>query len=158
MAHKTLINGTAYKVKNGKTLIGGTSYAIKNGKTLVNSTAYKIPFTYYISGRSKYGETGELGDSGFDETCGYSIINGVRYTSTFNNVPIEAGTQISLKVSASHSDQQYRCYVTLNGKTVQDGAGTYYFTPTNDCTITFIKESAIVNFTWISYWHAEITM
>lgn len=44
MAGKTLINGTAYKIKGGKTLIGGTGYSIKSGKTLVNSTAYSIKF------------------------------------------------------------------------------------------------------------------
>ena len=49
MAHKTLINGTAYEIKGGKTLIGGTAYKIEGGKTLVGGTAYKVGFSTPIS-------------------------------------------------------------------------------------------------------------
>lgn len=45
MAHKTLIGGTAYKIKGGRDLIGGTGYAKKAGKALVDGTAYDIPFS-----------------------------------------------------------------------------------------------------------------
>lgn len=44
MAHKTLINGTAYEIKGGKTLIGGTAYGIASGKTLVGGTGYDVSF------------------------------------------------------------------------------------------------------------------
>ena len=44
MAHKTLVNGTAYEVNGGKCLVGGTSYDIKNGRTLINGTGYDITF------------------------------------------------------------------------------------------------------------------
>ncbi len=44
MAHKTLVNGTAYEVKGGKCLVNGTSYAIKKGKTLIGGTEYDIAF------------------------------------------------------------------------------------------------------------------
>ena len=44
MAHKTLINGTAYGIDGGKTLINGTSYKVTNGKVLINGTAYDISF------------------------------------------------------------------------------------------------------------------
>lgn len=44
MAHKTLINGTAYDIKGGKTLIDGTAYSVNGGKTLVNGTAYEVGF------------------------------------------------------------------------------------------------------------------
>lgn len=44
MAHKTLINGTAYEITSGKTLVNGTSYDIACGKTLVGGTAYDISF------------------------------------------------------------------------------------------------------------------
>jgi hypothetical protein len=44
MAHKTLVNGTAYNIIGGKTLVGGTGYSIKSGKTLVNGTGYDILF------------------------------------------------------------------------------------------------------------------
>ena len=45
MAHKTLIDGTAYEVSGGKTLIGGTAYNIKAGRTLVDGTGYDITLT-----------------------------------------------------------------------------------------------------------------
>ena len=44
MAHKTLVNGTAYEISGGKPLIDGTAYSIKNGKPLVGGTAYEIEF------------------------------------------------------------------------------------------------------------------
>lgn len=45
MAHKTLINGTAYAVKGGRELIGGTGYDCKAGKTLIGGTAFTVPFS-----------------------------------------------------------------------------------------------------------------
>ena len=44
MAHKTLVNGTAYEISGGKALVGGTAYEIGKGKTLVGGTAYEIGF------------------------------------------------------------------------------------------------------------------
>lgn len=44
MAHKTLINGTAYTVKGGKCLVNGTVYSIKKGRTLIGGTGYDITF------------------------------------------------------------------------------------------------------------------
>lgn len=45
MAHKTLVNGTAYEISGGKTLVNGTAYSIDKGKTLVGGTAYEVGFT-----------------------------------------------------------------------------------------------------------------
>lgn len=42
MAHKTLIDGTAFDISGGKTLIGGTGYGIKSGKTMIDGTGYAI--------------------------------------------------------------------------------------------------------------------
>lgn len=44
MAHKTLINGTAYEISGGTTRVSGTSYKINNGKALIGGTAYDISF------------------------------------------------------------------------------------------------------------------
>lgn len=44
MAHKTLIDGTAYEVNGGKTFIGGVTYEIDKGNALVDGTAYEIGF------------------------------------------------------------------------------------------------------------------
>ena len=45
MAHKTLVNGTAYEVNGGKCLVNGTSYDIKKGRTLINGTGEDIVFS-----------------------------------------------------------------------------------------------------------------
>ena len=45
MAHKPLVNGTAYEVKGGKCLVNGTSYDIKKGRTLINGTGEDIVFS-----------------------------------------------------------------------------------------------------------------
>lgn len=42
MAHKTLIEGTAYEISGGKTLVDGTAYTITGGKTLVEGTEYAV--------------------------------------------------------------------------------------------------------------------
>ena len=44
MAHKTLVNGTAYEVTGGKCLVNGTVYSIKKGRTLIGGTGYDITF------------------------------------------------------------------------------------------------------------------
>lgn len=44
MAHKTIVNGTAYEVKGGKCLVNGTVYDIKKGRTLIGGTGYDIMF------------------------------------------------------------------------------------------------------------------
>lgn len=45
MAHKTLVNGTAYEVNGGKCLVNGTAYDIKKGRTLINGTGEDIVFS-----------------------------------------------------------------------------------------------------------------
>lgn len=45
MAHKTLVNGTAYEVTGGKCLVNGTSYDIKKGRTLIGGTGEDIVFS-----------------------------------------------------------------------------------------------------------------
>lgn len=42
MAHKTLINGTAYDIVGGSTLITGTDYDIVGGKTLTSGVGYDV--------------------------------------------------------------------------------------------------------------------
>lgn len=48
MAHKTLINGTAYEISGGRTLVNGTGYSIDKGKTLVGGTAYEVGFQSFV--------------------------------------------------------------------------------------------------------------
>lgn len=62
MAHKTLVNGTAYSISKGKTLVNGTAYTISKGKTLVNGTAYSVSFAttiyFYCMGETYSCESG----------------------------------------------------------------------------------------------------
>ena len=44
MAHKVMVDGTAYSVTGGTTLVDGTSYSVTSGKTMVDSTVYEISF------------------------------------------------------------------------------------------------------------------
>src|SRR5574344_2408547 len=44
MAHKVLINGTAYDTKGGRCLVNGVGYDIKKGRTLIDGVGYDISF------------------------------------------------------------------------------------------------------------------
>ena len=60
MAHKTLVEGTAYEISGGRTLIGGTGHEITGGKTTVDGTVYNISFAVAPTGwllASKIGGT-----------------------------------------------------------------------------------------------------
>lgn len=46
LAHKTLIDGTAYDIVGGSTLIEGTAYSIASGRTRVDGTGYDILFRH----------------------------------------------------------------------------------------------------------------
>ena len=53
MAHKNMIDGTAYDTKGGRCLVDGTGYDIKKGRTLVDGTGDDIKFgdglTWYLN-------------------------------------------------------------------------------------------------------------
>lgn len=159
MDSKALIGGTVYEIDKGKTLVNGTAYEINKGKTLINGTAYKIERSKYynVTMRGRVGGTDGYSDTGFSTSKGYVTINGNKY-ATSSDVQIIDGTQVSVTVGSSHSDQEYRCYVELNGVTVHSGAGTYHFTPTNNCQITVVFCVDIVNWTYIQWYYASITM
>jgi hypothetical protein len=110
MAHKTLINGTAYSISGGKTLVNGTAYSIKNGKTLVDGTAYGINFApstaiITITGipHSRYA----------DGSCSKVTINGTVYDA--NSVSASGGS-ISLEVPVG---SEILCKVGYNNATAQ---------------------------------------
>lgn len=42
VAHRVLMDGTSYEIKNGKCLVDGTAYDILGGKTLMNGTSYDV--------------------------------------------------------------------------------------------------------------------
>lgn len=89
MAHKTMVDGTAYDIKGGRTMVDGTAYGIQKGKTMVDGTAYELKFSspvkVTISGSNTYVKAAGI------------KIDGTEYTSagswTFDSVgEIAAGT------------------------------------------------------------------
>lgn len=150
MAHKTLIGGTAYKIKGGRDLIDGTGYDKKQGKTLVNGTARTISFapTEYILTISG-GNTGITG--------AYVTYAGTKYGSGTLRIPV--GTSVSIAVG----------YVAIPAASVKlTGAGTltktgtsnpvtYKYTPAGNAVITFDKKMAVPSDPRSTYWEGTIT-
>ena len=65
MAHKTLVNGTAYEVSGGRTFVNGTGYDIKSGRTLMNGTGYDISLFKPLSlNDTSWAQIREISDSG----------------------------------------------------------------------------------------------
>ena len=44
MAHKTLVDGTAYEISGGIVKVDGTGYKLSAGKTMFNGTGFNISF------------------------------------------------------------------------------------------------------------------
>lgn len=44
MAHKTLVDGTAYEISGGNVKVGGTGYKLSAGKTMFKGTGFNISF------------------------------------------------------------------------------------------------------------------
>ena len=154
MAHKTLIDGTAYEIDGGKTLIGGTAYSIDKGKTLVGGTAYEVGFvtdpvitiiyepgTYYAFGETNY-------------RCGNLEIGDTTYASYFfesnaidqYTLTLPVGTIIGCVTRASGNG--YAGEVRINGETVFSGGyNTYEYTVTTNATIVLTSTTKdIANF------------
>lgn len=131
MAHKPLIDGTAYEISGGKTLIGGTAYSIKNGKTLVNGTAYEIEFqpTITITG-SGYSDSviggGYIG-------C-YVEVDGIRYLDA-TELSLPVGTEI--QCTAYGAGTTHPSEIILNGTTIKTSGQneTYDYVVTKNATI-----------------------
>ena len=92
MAHKTLIDGTAYEIKGGKTLVNGTGYEIKSGKTLVGGTAYDVGFGGGMANVRI--TTPDQTNASFPNI----IINGVNYndTNTTYELVVPIGTVVEV--------------------------------------------------------------
>lgn len=141
MAHKTLINGTAYTINGGKDLIDGTSYAKKQGNALIVGTAMSIPFSSGITlSTTTPGEILMLNESGslvpfYIATHDYeSGLNGAGRTllvrkdcydkSVFNN---------STNAYANSSLDSWLCntYLKMLNTDIQSAISTtkFYYTP-----------------------------
>ena len=119
MAHKTLIDGTAYSISGGKALVDGTAYKIKSGKTLVGGTAYSIEFGGGDMATITFG----------DMSGGYVEIDGVRYAGSNTTVNVPLGTTIVCSASFHGCDNDAcktgSAYIYLNNSQVNVAVGYY---------------------------------
>lgn len=144
MAHKTMINGTAYDIAGGTDLIAGTSYQIWGGRTLVNGTEYEIGFgpksiTITITGTSSYAIV---------EYNGNRTSDGV--------YEVEAGTQVKVIAASNYYNGKSKTQIYLNGSLIvqgtRDNNATYTFTPEKNCTISFTKKMLYeIGPSWFAY-------
>lgn len=94
MAHKTLVEGTAYNINKGQTLIDGTSYSLNAGQTLIGGTSYGINFSRPV-------QVTITTRSPATNNWGYVLINGKKQTDgTFE---LEKGSTITLVAAGSAS-------------------------------------------------------
>lgn len=144
MAHKTLIDGTAYDIKSSKTLVSGTEYAIKSGKTLVDGTGYNITFKKWVetfdsglvtksvsqivasgSGSMTVNVLFATGYS-FDESTGLFTLTGTTYRQT-----LTATSGSTTRTKPTRTD----CYFVANigsNQPVADGHNEIWRYPTSN--------------------------
>lgn len=118
MAHKTLINGTAYEVSGGKTLVNGTGYKIDKGRTLVNGTGYDISFLPAIGtslNNMSWADIRKVSDAGLAASY-FSV--GDRKAVTLNGT---VG-------NCTFSNETYYCYIIgIDHNSSREGANRIHF-------------------------------
>lgn len=152
MAHKTIIGGTAYKIKGGRDLIDGTGYDKKQGKALVDGTARAISFapTEYILTIS----------GGSTESHGaYAQYGGTKYASGTLHIPVGGSVVLAVGYNKIKSAR-----VTLTGAGTLSEAGQsgsnpvkYNYTPAGNAEITFNRISPDTQYPYLYYWLGTIT-
>lgn len=152
MAHKTLVNGTAYEISGGRTLVNGTGYSIAKGRTLVNGTGYDVTFVEMVKVTVKTVFEGMSGD-----TASITVISPEPFTpdpSNQNNtitswtvavydepnctIEIPVGSTIECTVSRDKGNAD--SHISVNGTRVLTGEGTYIYTVIGDATITITEK------------------
>ncbi len=142
MAHKTLINGTAYSVSGGKTLVNGTAYSIKNGKTLVGGTAYGIEFATPMANLTIecHALTGQVSS--------YITVNGITIYNTNSNTTLDVpvGAVVTCTISHVDSGLSSYSYIKVNGTKVLSGkTGSYDYVVTGNTKIEIKDQKNFVN-------------
>ena len=115
MAHKTLVNGTAYTVKGGKCMVGGTAYSVKKGRTLINGTGYDVA----LDRKLKVTITG-IGNA----TYAWVEIDGVRYTGPAT-VEVDEKTAITCYAKTSYPMTNAGIYINNTLVAATSTAGNY---------------------------------
>lgn len=100
MAHKTLVDGTAYNIKNGKCLVDGTAYSVKKGRTLVDGTGYDVK----IAGVCKITLSGGSWYMGAETALHrYVVIDGEKYYGAGTEIEVPAGTTVAIDMYSNNS-------------------------------------------------------
>ena len=145
MAHKELINGTAYDTKSGRCLIDGTGYAVKKGRTLINGTGYDINFLtadpvlnnndwatisayssagtaanyWAIGDRKAVTLNGTVGNFTFSSVATYAFIIGFNHNSSYegsNRIHFQFGkTALTGGADVCFIDSKYGSNVSATG-------------------------------------------
>ena len=153
MAHKVLVDGTAYEISGGRTLVNGTGYSIDKGKTLVGGTVYEVGF-------APSEVTVTITKTSAGSNCGVTI-DGITYggkgstVSTTLAVPI--GTVIYCTAFINDNDTQG--YVSVNGiQVASGGVRNYAYTVKENISISMSgnKDGGVVEITEIPEGHALV--
>lgn len=134
MAHRTLINGTAYDISGGKAMVSGTGYDIASGKTLVGGTGYEIPFG------GKLIPVNVKGGTAYEATRGFCQYNGETYTNGTIYVSPGEKVRVYLRTSLRYETDSLDFYVNgayVSGTIVDNTSKEYYHTVTGPTTIAF---------------------
>lgn len=157
MAHKTMVDGTAYEIKGGRTLVDGTAYDVKKGKTLVGGTAYDIGFsktqTVIASGDS-FGSHSQQSSRKLHSLS----INGESITST-GTYSYETDGILTIIVTVNGDpNASIVAGVWLNSEKVLSGYGSYTLnTEAAQILIDFSTNGILIRGTRYTGGKAEIT-
>lgn len=123
MAHKTLVNATAYEISGGRTLVNGTGYSIDKGKTLVGGTAYEVGFgvpctvTILAYGISPVGNANVTIDGQTYSAKGVTVSLDQKNPTVITEVIVPSGTVMSCSALVP-SGTTASWGVSVNGTTV----------------------------------------
>lgn len=126
MAHKVLVDGTAYEISGGRTLVNGTGYSIDKGKTLVGGTAYEVGFgvpctvTIVAFGISPNGNANVTLNGQTYSAKGVSVSNDQNNPTKLAEITVPSGTVMSCSACTSLGNSKGT--IVLNGTNVAEAA------------------------------------
>lgn len=137
MAHKTLVNSTAYDITGGKTLVDGTSYSVNNGKVLIDGTEHDISFLLPSAALDLWSDSGHNTITCIIYANGYYVVGGqyaIGTTGSEHYGRIAYATSLdgtwTIKDLWSGNDSIITCITYVNGYWVVGGKfqnGSQYF-------------------------------
>lgn len=121
MAHKALVNGTAYEIGGGKTLVDGTAYSIDKGKTMVGGTVYDVGFAVPVT------ITVTASVEGMAIGIGSITHNGITYNAdAYNGQTITIDAFVGDIISCSATGYNANGEINVNGVRAATGSPAQY--------------------------------